>query len=276
MHAIVCIKQVPDSSEIRIDPKTNTLVREGVPSVINPHDVHALEAALRMKDRFGGRVTVVSMGPPAAVQSMRRAISLGCDRAILCTDRAFAAADTFATSYVLATAIQRVIAEEGPIEFIFCGRQTIDGDTGQVGPGIARRMGYPILSFAIDIRDVDLARREIVVERKLEEAREVVRAKLPCVISCEKELNTLRYASLPNLIRSLHYEPDYWSMEDLGLKREDVGLRGSPTIVAKSFTPPPREGSVEMLAGTPEEQAKALADRLIGNPVLQGRHLARA
>ncbi|PZN08368.1 MAG: electron transfer flavoprotein subunit beta [Bacillota bacterium] len=280
MHVVVCLKQVPDSSEMRINPKTGTLVRQGVTSIINPYDVHALEAALQIKDQFGGEVTVVSMGPPFFEQSLKEAVAVGADRTILVSDRAMAGADTFATSRVLAEAIRRIEREFGPVDLICCGRQTIDGDTGQVGPGIAARLDIPVLTYVIRIREVNPQGRYIVVERKVEGGRQVVRSTLPALLTVEKELNELRYASLPGMLRAARHKPIVWNRETLGLDRTEVGLLGSPTIVAKSFTPPERKRNTVMIDGSdPRRAARELADRLLAHPtfrkaVLESRRAA--
>ncbi|GFP36027.1 electron transfer flavoprotein beta subunit, partial [Candidatus Hakubella thermalkaliphila] len=182
MHAVVCIKQVPDTTDVKIDRKTNTLIREGVPSIVNPFDIHAIEEALRLKDRFGGRVTVISMGPSQARESLKKAISYGVDEAILISDRAFAGADTLATSYVLAQTI-RAIGDKEPVDLVLCGKQAIDGDTAQVGPGIATRLGISQLTYVVKIRSIDLEKKEIVVERQLEGGREALRAELPALLT---------------------------------------------------------------------------------------------
>src|SRR2546430_20537 len=198
MHAVVSIKQVPDTAEVRIDPRTNTMIRAGVPSIVNPEDVHAIEEAVRLKERFGGRVSVVTMGPPQAMAALREAISLGADVGILCADRGFAGADTLATSYVVWKALQR-LNEEEPVDIMLCGRQALDGDTGQVPPGVATRLGWPQLTSVLKIDEFDLEQRFIVVHRLVEGGREVVRARLPAVLTCTRELNMPRYAALPNM-----------------------------------------------------------------------------
>jgi electron transfer flavoprotein beta subunit len=267
VHAVVCIKEVPDTTELRINPETGTLVREGVPAIINPHDVHALEAALQLRDRFGGSVTVISMGPPSFIRSLRRALSLGADRAILISDRAMGGADTFATSRVLAQAIRKIEAEIAPVDVVLCGRQTIDGDTAQVGPGIAARLDWPVLTYVMAIRSVDFDRKEIVVERKLERSRQVVWSKLPAVLTVEKELNEPRYAPLPRLIEAMRAEIPIWNREALGLERQEVGLLGSPTIVAKSFVPPPiqRRRTVIDAREDPDAAVAELVERLFAD-----------
>lgn len=240
MHLAVCVKQVPDTTEVRINPATNTLMRKGVPSIMNPYDAHALEAAVRLKELYGGQVTVLSMGPTQAEKTLKRAISFGADRAILLTDRKFAGSDTLATSYILGEALRR-IGKEKPLDLILCGKQAIDGDTGQVGPGIAVRLGFTQLTYVSKIEAVDLAKREIIVHRKLEGELEVVKAKLPVLLTVVKDINELSYSSLPNLFRAAKYKPEIWTKDDLPYEEANLGLKGSPTIVRRIFAPPIRE-----------------------------------
>lgn len=268
MKIVVCIKQVPDTTEVRIDPRTNTMVREGVPSIVNPDDLHAVEAAVRLKERFGGRVGVITMGPPQAEKSLRRALSLGADEAVLISDKAFAAADTYATTYVLALAIRRLQAEWGGLDLVFCGKQALDGDTGQVGPGLGQRLGFPVLSYVTDIRQADPATGEIVVERRLGEWREVLASRLPALITVNRAINEVRYASLQDMIKAAEYRLITWSAADLQADPASVGLRGSPTKVIRSFTPPPRRGKVRLIPGgdtDPRQAAVALADLLFAH-----------
>jgi electron transfer flavoprotein beta subunit len=237
-HALVAVKQVPDTTNIRIDPETGNLVREGVPAIMNPYDAHALAEAIRWKRQLGGKVTVVSMGPPNFVVTIREAIEMGADRGVLVSDRKFAGADTLATSYVLAETIQ-AIHEEDPIDVVFFGKQAIDGDTAQVGPGVAVRMGLPIVTYVVKIRELDLERRRIVAERKTERWTEVIELPLPALLTCEKEIAEIPFAPLPDLIRSLRYDPEMWTMSGpLEFDKGQVGVRGSPTIVFKMGTPP--------------------------------------
>ncbi len=238
-HALVAIKQVPDTTNIRIDPATGNLVREGVPAIMNPYDAHALAAAVEWKRKLGGKVTVISMGPPAAVASLREAIELGADRSILISDRKFGGADTLATSYVLAQVIQ-AIHEKEPIDMVFFGKQAIDGDTAQVGPGVAARLGWPILTYAVGIRTIDLEERRAVVERKTERWTEVVEVPLPAAVTCEKDIAEIPYAPLPDLLRSLRYEPEMWTTESghCTFDPNQIGVKGSPTVVYKQSTPP--------------------------------------
>ncbi len=238
MKIVVCIKQVPDTTDVKIDPATNTLIREGVPSIPNPYDVHALEMALEIKDSDPQtNITVISMGPPQAKEVLKKAISLGADEGILLTDRSFAGADTLATSYALSAAISKLEPD-----LVLCGKQAIDGDTAQVGPGIATRMGYTQLTYVSKIIKADLDNKEIIVERKLEDGIETLSAKLPALITVVKESNSIRYASLPNLMKSLTIEPKTWTKDDLSVDAQFLGLKGSPTFVVKIFTPPLKEG----------------------------------
>ncbi len=237
-HALVAVKQVPDTTNIRIDPETGNLVREGVPAIMNPYDAHALAEAVKWKQRLGGKVTVISMGPPSFITTLREAVELGADRGVLVTDRKFAGADTLATSYVLAQTIE-AIHEEDPVDLVFFGKQAIDGDTAQVGPGVAVRLDLPILTYAVKIREIDLDARRVVVERRTERWTEVVETPLPALLTCEKEIAEIPYAPLPDLIRSLKYDPEKWTMDGpVEFEKGKVGVRGSPTIVYQMGTPP--------------------------------------
>lgn len=264
LHIVVCIKQVPDSREIRIDPKTNTLIRQGVPSIVNFYDLHGLEEALRIKDEHGARVTVVTMGPPPAEKSLKECISLGADEAVLVTDRGFAGADTLATSYVVAKTIEKVEEEWGPVDIVFCGKQTLDGDTGQVGPGIACRLDLEQLTYVNKVVKVDGDSRRITVHRHLEDGIEVVETSMPVLVTALKDLNSVRRASLPGMIRAARYKPTVWTTQDFPeLDRKQIGLKGSPTIVAKTWVPEVRKVNGEQVSGeTAEELAQTLVDKL--------------
>ncbi len=236
-HALVSIKQVPDTTNIRIDPETNNLIRQGVPTILNPYDAHAVAAAVEWKRKLNGKVTIITMGPPSAVTSLRECIEMGADRAILITDRKFAGADTWATSYVLTEVIKSIHAED-PIDLVFFGKQAIDGDTAQVGPGVAVRLDLPVVSYAVKIHEVDLEKRTVVIERKTESRNEVIRASLPAAMTCEKEIADIPYASLPDLVYSLRYEPELWTTEGpITFDPAQLGLKGSPTTVFKTGTP---------------------------------------
>jgi electron transfer flavoprotein beta subunit len=262
MHTVVCIKQVPDTSEVRIDPKTNTMIRGGVPSIINPDDRHAIEAAVTLKEQFGGRVTILSMGPPQAIAALKEAISLGADEAVLCSDRGFAAADTLATSYVLWAAILK-LSEEEPVDLVLCGKQAIDGDTGQVPPGIATRLGWPQLTYVRRIQEIDFARRYIRVERIADGGIEVLESRLPAVVTVGREINEPRYASLPGMLRAARYQPRIWDRNFLNLDPEQIGLRGSPTIVSKVWAPPRRQRPPVIMIPDADRDPDAAAARLL-------------
>jgi electron transfer flavoprotein beta subunit len=266
MHFVVCIKQVPDSAQIRVHPVTNTIMRQGVPTIINPYDLFALEEALRTRDRLGGTITVLTMGPPMAETSLRKALSFGADRAILLTDRFFAGSDTLATSYVLASAIAR-IGEEQPVDVVFTGKQTIDGDTAQVGPGIARRLGLQQLTYVEAIEAIDPEAGSIVVHRRAEGGVQVMKTRLPCLITMLEGTNQIRFADMDNMFRAARAGITRWSTKDIGI--EDVtrcGLKGSPTVVKKVFAPTPRSEKAAMIeadGGDADVLADAAINRLL-------------
>lgn len=241
MHIVVCLKQVPDTTEVKIDRKTNTLIREGVPSIVNPFDLNAVEAALALKDKYGAKVTVISMGPPQAKEVLRRAIALGADQTVLLSDRSFAGADTLSTSYTLARAIEKLKESDG-LDLVICGKQAIDGDTAQVGPGIATRLNLTQLTYVSKIESIDIKEKYITVEKKHENGIETLRGSLPALLTVVKEINKARYASLPFLIKSLQYEPLVWNAKDISADSSKIGLEGSPTAVETIFSPPLREG----------------------------------
>jgi electron transfer flavoprotein beta subunit len=236
-HALVGIKQVPDTTNIRIDPETGNLIRQGIPSILNPFDAHAVAAAVEWKRKLGGKITIISMGPPGTISAIRECIELGADRGVLLSARQFSGADTLATSYVLAETI-KAIHEKDPIDLIFFGKQAIDGDTAQVGPGVAARLDWPLITYAVKIREIDLANRSLVIERKTERWSEVIRTPLPTVLTCEKEIADIPFASLPDLVYSLTYEPEVWTAEGpVKFIPGQLGLKGSPTTVFKVGTP---------------------------------------
>ena len=255
MRYIVCIKQVPETTDVRINPETHTLMREGVASIINPFDMYAIEEALRMKGRQGGTVTVLTMGPPQAETALREALAMGADEAILVSDRAFAGSDTWATSYTLAQAIRK-IADYG---VILCGKQASDGDTAQVGPGIAAHLDLPQITYVRKIEKMD--EKEIVAERLMENGVEVVQSPLPCILTVVKELNEPRLPSLKGKLASKKATITQWKGADLQADPKCLGLEGSPTKVVKVFTPPPRKGG-QILQGEPDEAVTQLVSRL--------------
>ncbi|MGJ0426083.1 electron transfer flavoprotein subunit beta/FixA family protein [Methylocystis sp.] len=248
MHIVVCMKQVPDSAQIRVHPVTNTIMRQGVPTIINPYDLFAIEEALRLRQKFGGAVTILTMGPPSAEDSLRKALSFGADRAVLLTDRFFAGADTLATTYALATAIRKIGVEFGPPNIVFTGKQTIDGDTAQVGPGVAKRLGLMQLTYVSHIDGVDLEAGTIDVERRSEGGVQKLRSKMPCLISILEGVNEMRIGSLSDALAAARATIIKWSAQDAGV--EDItkcGLRGSPTIVKRVFAPKPRAEKAEFI-----------------------------
>jgi len=258
MKIVVCIKQVPDTTNVKIDPETNTLIREGVESIINPFDMYALEESLRIKERVGGaEVIVISMGPPQAESALREAISLGVDKAILISDRKVAGSDTWATSYILSKAIQKI----SDYDLILCGKQAIDGDTAQVGPGISSWLNIPQVTYVKKIEKLE--KDKAVVERMTEEGYNVIEIPLPCLFTVVKEINEPRLPSLKGKMKAKKVEIPRWSAEDLELEEEKIGLNGSPTRVVKIFTPPSREKGM-ILDGPVDESVNKIADILKG------------
>ncbi len=243
MLVISCIKQVPDTTQVKIDPATNTLIRDGIPFIINPYDAHALEESLRLKDRYNLRTVALSMGPPNTEATLRKACALGVDEAILLSDRCFGGADTLATSKVLSAAIERLDSQE-QVGIVFCGKQTIDGDTAQVGPGIASRLGFSQLTLVDRIESIDFMRKTIKVRRKLEGRHEIVEAPLPVMITVVRELNRPRYPSVPMRLESREQEIKVWDNSVLKLDVQSVGLKGSPTWVSKIFSPQRDQGEI--------------------------------
>jgi len=260
MNIIVCLKQVPDSTKVRLDPVTHTLIREGVQSIINPYDLYALEAALRLKDAHGGReaggvkVTLLSMGPPQAEAALREALSLGGDSAVLLCDRAFAGADTWATSYTLGQAVRKL----GAFDLIVCGKQAIDGDTAQVGPGLAERLGLPHVAF---VRRAELKGSALAVERLTDDGFDRLEVDLPALITVVKEIGEPRMPSLRAKMAAKKATIPVWSAADIGAEPGSIGLPGSLTSVRKVF-PPPVRGEREMIAGAAGDQAEVLLARL--------------
>lgn len=255
MNIIVCIKQVPNTTDVRIDPVTNTLIRDGVESVINPFDTYAIEEGVRLKERFGGKVTVITMGPPQAEKALREAISLGCDEAVLVSDRKFAGSDTWATSYTLSCAIRKA----GAFDIIICGKQASDGDTAQVGPGIATHLDIPQVTYVKKIEDV--SNNKARMERMMEEGYDIVETPMPCLITVVKEINAPRLPSLKGMMKSRSTQIVKWTAEDIEADSKKLGLEGSPTRVVKIFTPPPRKGG-EILKGETADVSRELSELL--------------
>ncbi len=255
MRYVVCIKQVPETTDVKINPETHTLMREGVAAIINPFDMYAIEEALRLKARTGGTVTAISMGPPQADSASREAIAMGADEGILVSDRAFAGSDTWATSYTLAMAIRKL----EDCKVILCGKQASDGDTAQVGPGIAAHLDLPQITYVRKIEEIN--DKAIVAERLLEDGTEVIEAPLPCLLTVVKEINEPRLPSLKGKMASKKAVIPTWKAADLQCDPKCLGLEGSPTKVVKVFTPPPRGGG-EVLKGEPEEIIPPLVAKL--------------
>ncbi|WP_072370336.1 electron transfer flavoprotein subunit beta/FixA family protein [Hyphomicrobium sp. NDB2Meth4] len=259
MHIVVCIKQVPDSAQIRVHPVTNTIMRQGVPTIINPYDLFAIEEALRLRDKLGGQVTILTMGPPMAEDTLRKALTFGADRAVLLTDRFFAGSDTLATTFALAAAIRKIGDTFGPVDIVFTGKQTIDGDTAQVGPGIAKRLGLTQLTYVSRIADVDGEARTIKVERRAEGGVQELATKMPCLITMLEGTNEIRRGSMNDALRASRAEIVKWSAADAGIEdTAKCGLRGSPTIVKKVFAPSPRATKATMVEPGDATPAEAL------------------
>jgi electron transfer flavoprotein beta subunit len=257
MNIIVCAKQVPDTNEIKINPETGTLIREGVPSILNNDDANALEEALRLKDQCPDRVkvTVLTMGPPQAKEMLRECLAMGADDAILLSDRALGGSDTWATSNALVAGVKKLEA----YDIIFAGRQAIDGDTAQVGPQIAEKLNIPQVTY---VQNFKMEGDSVVVERALEDGYETLRLKPPCVLTVIKELNKPRYMSIRGIYEAANVEIKTWSAADINVDLETVGLKASPTNVFKSFTPKPKGKGVSVVGDTPKEYAKNLLSDL--------------
>ncbi len=243
MNIIVCIKQVPDTTDVKTDPKTGTLIREGIPVIINPEDKVAIEAALQLN----GKITVLSMGPPQAESALREALAMGADEAILLCDRKFAGSDTWATANALAAAIKKL-----NFDLIICGRQAIDGDTAQVGPQLAENLGLPQITY---VQKLDIKENKINAQRELEDGYEVVEAKMPALITVTQDLNKPRYASLNGISEAFEKKIQVWTANDVKIDEKKIGLIASPTKVKKVFTPPAKptgiklEGDIKQICG---------------------------
>ncbi|MBI5557867.1 MAG: electron transfer flavoprotein subunit beta/FixA family protein [Deltaproteobacteria bacterium] len=256
MKIIVCIKQVPDAKDVRLDPKTNTLAREGVQSIINPYDRHALEEAVRIKENMGGTVTVMTMGPPQAEEILREAVSCGADEAVLVSDRAFAGADTLATTYTLSQAIKKI----GGADLILCGKQAIDGDTAQVGPGLAVRMGMPYVTC---VRKISAAKdKPFIVERLMDDGYDEIEIELPALFTVVKEINEPRLPSLKGKMKAKKLSVTTLTAADINADASQLGLKGSPTWVVRVFAPQ-FKGQRTMIQGTVQEQVDQLAEKIL-------------
>lgn len=259
-NIVVAVKQVPDTTQVKVDPETGTLIREGIPFIINPFDTHAVEAALQLKDKYGSKVVAVTMGPPNAKETLRRCLALGVDDVILVSDRAFGGADTLATSLVLAETIRKISEKSGPVDMVICGKQTIDGDTAQVGPGIAMRLGFSQLTLVDQIVKVDPGNRTVTVRRKLEGRKEIALAKLPALLTVVREINIPRYPVVNRRLLAETAEIRTWTNQILGLPPDRIGLKGSPTNVKKIFAP---ERKIGEILGDGEKDPFGAVDLLI-------------
>ena len=256
MKIIVCAKQVPDTNEVRIDPVKNTLIREGVPSILNHDDANALEQALQIKDQDPDtHITVITMGPPQAAEMLRECLAMGADEGVLISDRAVGGSDTWATSNALAAGIRKL----GDFDLIFAGRQAIDGDTAQVGPQLAEKLDLPQVTY---VREFELGRKEVIVKRALENGYEKIRVKLPCVLTAIKELNRPRYMTVKGIFKACRQEITLWNAMDIGVDLSTVGLEASPTNVFRSFTPAPKGKGLTIEEDSPAECVSVLLDKL--------------
>ncbi len=269
LHVVACIKMVPDTAQVRVDPATNTLIREGIPFITNPYDDHAVEAALSVKDRYGARVTVISMGPKPAETVIRKAIARGADNGILVSDRAFGGSDTLATSRIIAAAIRRAAGQD-PVDIVICGRQTIDGDTGQVGPGIATRLGYAQVTLVDTIVGIDADAGRIEVRARFEDRYEIIEARLPVLITVLREMNRPRYPSVPGRLLADAVSIPTWSNETLKLDPDSIGLKGSPTWVRRIFAPERKRGEIVRAAPGGREAVETIMRKLEEWKVFEG------
>lgn len=255
MKIVVCVKQVPDTTDVKLDPKTGRLIRDGVPSIINPDDKNALEEALRIKDSNPDtKVVVIGMGPPQADVAMREALAMGADEAILVCGREFGGADTWATSYTIATAIKKI----PDVDIIFCGRQAIDGDTAQVGPQIAEQLDIPQITY---VQNLKIEGNKVIAQRQLEDGYTVVEAQMPVLLTAIKELNEPRYMTPMGIFDAYQKEVTIWGFNDMPVDPEKIGLKGSPTNVNRTFSPEAK-GKGIMLEGADKATVKTLVDYL--------------
>ena len=265
-NIIVCAKQVPDTNVIKINPKTGTLIRDGVPSILNNDDANALEEALQIKDKFDDvHITVITMGPPQANDLLFECIAKGADEGILVSDRAVGGSDTWATSNTLEAAVKKWVKENGDYDLIFTGRQAIDGDTAQVGPQLAEKLGLPQVSYVEEFEIAD-DRKTVTVKRQLEDGYELIEVALPCLLTTIKELNTPRYMTISGIYGEK--EMKVWNARDIEVDLTKVGLEASPTNVFRSFTPAPKQPGVKIEGDSEKEQAKNLLIKLKGKHVI--------
>lgn len=268
MHILCCIKQTPATDNVQIDPETGTLKREGMAAAINPFDEYAIEESVRIKEKIGvdSKVSCLTMGPPQAENALKDAIAKGADKGFHICGREFAGADTWATSYALFKGVEKISKEDSPVDLIICGKQTNDGDTGHIGPGLAAWLDWPNVAYVKKVEEIKSNGNgkggTIVVHRMMEDGVDVLEMDLPAVISVVKEINEPRVPSLKGKMAAKKAVFPQWNAEALGANPECIGLKGSPTIVAKSFRPPMKTGGVKIEGATPEEKAKNLVKKL--------------
>jgi electron transfer flavoprotein beta subunit len=255
LHIVVCVKHVPDATDIRFDPITLNLIREGVPSIVNPFCLNAIEEAVRMKERLGATVTALAMGPLQAQEGLREALAMGADQAIMVSDREMAGADTLATSYTLWKSIAK-IAERKPFDLILTGKVAIDGETGQVPPGLAVRFDIPIISNVTKIEKIDPASKMVTAKHRFDDGIESVTARLPAVLTMTEEANKPRKFTLEGMLKAKRTQIEVWNKDTIGAESILLGLKGSPTIVKKVFPPPGRKKG-ETIDGTEDPQQAA-------------------
>ena len=258
MNIVVCIKQVPDTMDVRIDPETNTLIREGVPSILNPFDEFAIEEGLKIREKCCGKVTVITMGPPQADEVLRTALAMGADEVVLLSDRAFAGSDTLATSYTLSKGIEKI----GDTDLVITGKQAIDGDTAQVGPGIASRLGFTQFTYVSKVEDIDVDAGKIIVERLLDGGRERVEGKLPALLTVVKDINVPRQPSILKMKKARNAEIPTWGVQDIGAELDQIGQNGSPTWVEKIFSPE-QKARGEVFGSDVDEVSRSLVDVIL-------------
>lgn len=261
MDIVVCVKQVPDTTEVKIDPVTNTLIRQGVPSIVNPFDKNALEAALQLKEKHGGKVTVITMGPPQAKDALKECIAIGADEALLISDRSFGGADTLATSYTLAAAIKKL----GNVDMIICGKQAIDGDTAQVGPEIAEHLDIAQVTC---VSKIEVEGNCVRVEREHEEGYEIVETKTPVLITVLKSINEPRFPTVKGTMKANRKNIPTWTASDMEVDSAQLGLKGSPTQVRRIFTPQQRVQGEIIQADTAKEAAATLTSKLLAAKII--------
>ena len=255
MNIVVCVKQVPDTAEVKINPETNTIIRQGLPNIVNPYDKHALEAAIQLKEKHGGKITVISMGPPQATEALKECIAMGADEAVLLSDRIFGGADALATSFTIAAGIRKI----ADFDLIICGKQAIDGDTAQVGPEVAEHLNIPQVTYAAKL-DVD--GKTLKVSRELDVGYEIIETELPALVTVVKSINDPRLPTVRGTMKANRIEIPVWSAEDIEVNVEKIGFKGSPTQVRKIFAPPARTQGEMIQADDVQTAAAALAAKL--------------